>query len=167
VGGGGTPGGINGQIQYNNSGNFAGQPFVLSGSVVQRGAECSSGTVNYSSLIANAVSQEVPVLTSVPAKFRFLHMVAQETTQFAGNVGTVSVSAGRPAVDTDLMPALGLKASAAPQNFWFDRPATPVLGAGTFDVVLQFTGSSVLGNGAVSNLTAGAVYWEVCGFSVP
>jgi len=166
-GGGGTPGGANGQMQYNSSGSFAGQPFVLSGSVFQRGAECSSGIVNYASLTANALAQEVTVVTAIPAKFRFLHMVVQEATQFAGSVSTVSVSAGRPGVDNDLMPALGLKGATAPQNFWFDRPATPVLGTGTFDVVLQFVGSSVLGNGTVSNLTGGAVYWEVCGFAVP
>jgi hypothetical protein len=118
-------------------------------------------------LTANALSQEVTVVTAVPSKFRFLHMVVQETTQFAGPASALSVSAGRPGVDTDLMPAFALKSVNAPQNFWFDRPATPVLGTGTFDVVLQFVGSSVLGNGTASSLSAGAVYWEVCGFAVP
>ena len=166
AGGGGTPGGTNGQMQFNNSGSFAGQPFVLSGSVFQRGAECSSGTVTYSSLTANSTSQEVTVVTGMPAKFRFLHMVVQEATQFAGTVNSLTVSAGRAGVDTDLIPAFALKSATAPQNFWFDRPGTPVL-SGTFNVVLQFVGSSSLGNGNTSNLSAGGVYWEVCGYAVP
>jgi hypothetical protein len=167
-GGSGTPGGTNGQMQYNNSGAFAGQPFVLSGSVFQRGVECSTGTVNYTALTANAPSQEVTILTSVPAKFRFLHMIVQEATLFASaTVSSATVSAGRSGVDTDLIPAFALKSGTAPQNFWYDRPGTPVLGTGTYDVVLQFVGSGALGNGTVTNFSAGAVNWEVCGFSVP
>jgi len=167
-GGGGTPGGTNGQIQYNNSGSFAGQPFVLSGSVFQRGAECSSGTVSYSALKANATSQDVTVVTGMPAKFRFLHMIVQESAQLvSGTVGSLTVSAGRSGVTGELIPAFALKSVNSPQNYWFDRPGTPVLGTGTFDVVLQFVGSGALGNGSASNFTAGGVYWEVCGDAVP
>jgi len=167
-GGSGTPGGSNGQMQFNSSGSFAGEPFVLGGSVFQRGVECSTGTVSYTSLTANSNSQEVTIVTGVPAKFRFLHMIVQEATQMtSASVNAVTVSAGRAAVDTDLLPAFALKSSSAPQNFWFDRPGTPVLGTGTYDIVLQFVGSTALGNGSASNFSAGSVNWEICGFSIP
>jgi hypothetical protein len=168
TGGAGNPGGTNGQMQYNSNGSFAGQPFALSGSVFQRGVECSSGTVSYTALTASATSQEVTIVTGVPMKFRFLHMVVQEATQFASaSVGSATVSAGRASVDTDLIPAFALKSASTPQNFWYDRPGTPVIGTGTYDLVLQFVGSGALGTGSATNFTAGSVYWEVCGFSVP
>src|SRR5262249_60275355 len=44
------PGGSTGQIQFNNSGSFAGQAYVLSRTPYQRGVECSTGTVDYTSL---------------------------------------------------------------------------------------------------------------------
>jgi len=104
----------------------------------------------------------------MPAKFRFLHMIVQESAQLvSGTVGSLTVSAGRSGVTGELIPAFALKSVNSPQNYWFDRPGTPVLGTGTFDVVLQFVGSGALGNGSASNFTAGGVYWEVCGYAVP
>jgi hypothetical protein len=162
-----NPGGSSGQLQLNSNGSFAGQAYVLSGSAFQRGVECSSGTVNYSSLTANASAQEVTIATAVTGKFRFLHMIVQESTQFASaSVGTLTVSAGRPGVGTDVIPAFALKSANSPQNYWFDRPGIPIVGTGTYDLVLQFTGAGALGNGSASNFTAGALYWEVCGFGV-
>jgi hypothetical protein len=163
-----SPGGGSGQMQYNNGGSFAGQSFSLSGTTFQRGVECSSGTVSYTALTVNGTSQEVTILTGVPMKFRLVHMIVQEATQFASSsVGSLTVSAGRASVDTDLIPAFALKSASAPQNFWFDRPGTPVLGTGTYDMVLQFVGSGALGNGSATNFTGGSAYWEVCGFSIP
>ena len=166
-GGGGTPGGSNGQMQVNSSGSFGGQAFVLSGGTFQRGVECATGTTSYSALTANSVSQEVTIVTAVPMKFRFTHMLVQEATQFASaGVSAVTVSAGRSGVDTDVIPVLALKQASAPQNYWYDRPGLPVAGTTTYDLVLQFVGSSALGTGSASNFTAGAINWEVCGFAV-
>jgi hypothetical protein len=109
----------------------------------------------------------VTIVSAIPQKFRFSHMLVQEATQFAAaGVSTLTVSAGRAGVDTDVLPAFALKQATAPQNYWFDRPGVPIIGTGTYDLVLQFVGSSALGTGSASNFTAGAISWEVCGFSV-
>ncbi len=166
-GGGGSPGGSSGQLQVNSSGAFGGQAYSLTGGAFQRGVECATGTTSYSALTANAVTQEVTIVTAVPAKFRFTHMLVQEAAQFvAAGVTTLAVSAGRAGVDTDVIPLLTLKQATAPQNYWYDRPGMPVAGTGTYDLVLQFTGSSALGTGSASNFSAGTVNWEVCGFAV-
>jgi hypothetical protein len=166
-GGGGstTPGGSNGQIQYNNNGSFAGQSYVLNKSNFQKGMECSTGTVSYTGLTANAQSQEISILTAVPAKFRYHHVLVQEATQFAG-VPVLQVSMGTTGVDTDLLLPMSLKQSTAPQNYGYETPRPPALGNGTYDLVLQFTSTAPLGNGTTSNFTGGSAYWEVCGFSV-
>ncbi len=156
-----TPGGTNGQIQYNNSGSFAGQPYVLGRNMYQRAAECSSGTVSYTDLTASATSQEIVILNDVPGRFRYHHVLVQEATQFTGSP-TLQVSMGTAGVDTDLLLPLTLKQGTAPQSYAYETPRPPVLGNGTYNLVLQFVGSANLA-GAFSG---GSVYWEVCGFKV-
>jgi len=160
-----VPGGSTGQIQFNNSGSFAGQAYVLSRTPYQRGVECSTGTVDYTSLTANATAQEVSILTAVPAKFRYHHVLVQESAQFTGTP-SLTVSMGTAGVDTDLMLPVSLKQSTAPQNYGYETPRPPAVGNGTYNLVLQFVASAALGNGTATNFTSGSVAWEVCGFSV-
>jgi hypothetical protein len=164
-GGGGTPAGANGAVQYNNGGSFGGQAFALGGAVLQRALECSVGTVSYSALTANATSQEISILANVPATFRYHHVLVQEATQFTGTP-TLQAAMGTSGVGTDLSLPLTLKQGTAPQNYGYDTPRPPALGTGTYNLVLQFTGSAALGNGTVTNFTGGSVKWEVCGFQV-
>ena len=150
------------------SGTPSVQAVFHSAEVFQRAQGCATGSVSYSSLTALAMSQEVVILSGLSQKFRFQYIQIVEATQFTGSgVLPLKVSAGTSGVDTDVTPAFALGSAAAPQNFWFDRPAPSTYGTGTYDLVLQFVATTgVLGTGSVTNLTGGSVNWEICGFNV-
>ena len=171
VTGGGVPGGNTGEMQVNTSGSFAGQATVFaSGSKSQRAVECSTGTIAYSALISAAQTQEVSILTGMTGKFRPVSVILQEATKFASSsITAASASMGRTSVDTDFIPYLSIMSAAAPQNFYADRPGPPILGTGTYTLVVQVTSDGVhnLGTGAASNFSAGALNWEVCGYAMP
>jgi hypothetical protein len=62
-----------------------------------------------------------------------------------------------------MLPQTGFMVSSG--NAWFaeDHPQTPILGtSNTYSLVLAIRTTG----GNVSALTAGAVYYEVCGYSV-
>jgi hypothetical protein len=127
---------------------------------------CMCGTVNASLLNASSTNQEVPILLGGGGGFRFEHVMIQEATQFvSASVASLSVAAGRPGNGGELIPPFALKSAASPGNFWFDRPAPPQI-AGSYDIVLSFTGSSALGDGNTSKFPAGALNWEICGYNV-
>lgn len=164
-GGGGSAAGPDGAMQYNSAGSFAGQAFALGGTVFQRAMECSGGTVSYTALTANSTTQEIAILSDVPAHFRYHHVLIQEVTQFAGTP-ILQAGMGSAGVGTDLLLPVVLKQATAPQNYGYDTPRPPALGSGSYNIVLQFVGSAALGNGSVTNFAGGSVKWEVCGFSV-
>jgi hypothetical protein len=178
-GGGGTAGGSTGQMQVNSSGSFAGQAFGLDGGgsrVSQRGTECATGTVSLSGGIwtypggtvaaAAAASQEITIIASLTGDMRYTRTLLAESTQFASSsVTATKVSLGRSGISTDdeLLPQTSFMVSSG--NAWFaeDRPQTPVLGASnTYSLVLAIRTTG----GNVSALTAGAAYYEVCGYAL-
>jgi hypothetical protein len=178
-GGGGTAGGSNGQMQVNSSGSFAGQAYGLDGGasrVSQRGTECATGTVSLSGGIwtypggtvaaAAAPSQEITIITGLTGDMRYTRTLLAESTQFASSsVTATKVSLGRSGISTDdeLLPQTSFMVSSG--NAWFaeDRPQTPVLGASnTYSLVLAIRTTG----GNVSALTAGAAYYEVCGYAL-
>ncbi len=125
---------------------------------------CWCGTVDASSLTAAALSQEVLILTGLTGNFRFEYVLIQEARQFlSDSVSSLAVAASRPNTDGEIVPSFVLKSDAAPENFAWARPQPPVLN-GTYDLVLNFVGSSPLGIGGVPNFTSGSVNWEVCGY---
>ncbi len=161
--GGGTPGGGNGQVQVNSSGTFAGQASIFNGgTVVQRAVECASGTTSYTALTAAASSQEVTIQTGISGNVRWDQVTVSETTQFAGTTG-LTVSMGRPGTNNHEMTGaqVPLMVSSGDANFWTARPIPPQL-TGTYSIVLNFAVTA----GTVNTANAGAVTWEVCGYSV-
>jgi hypothetical protein len=126
---------------------------------------CQCGTVGAGSLTAKANSQEVSILTGLPGSFRFDHVLLQETKRFASDsVASLTVGLGRANREADIVASFPLKSDSAPSNFWYERPAPPQL-SGAYDLVLKFKASAPLGDGAASNLSAGTVAWEVCGYN--
>lgn len=127
---------------------------------------CWCGTVSAAALTSTAVSQEVPIVPGLSGNFRFDHVLLQETKPFSSDmVGKLTVSVGRPTIDSDVIPEYGLKSTTAPYSFLYDRPGPPVI-TGVYSLVLNFVGSSPLGTGTLSNLDAGSLNWEVCGYQV-
>jgi hypothetical protein len=161
--GGGAPGGDNGQVQVNSGGTFAGQTSIFSGgTVVQRAVECVSGTTSYTALTAAAPSQEVTIQTGISGNVRWDQVTVSETTQFTGTTG-LTVSMGRPGTNNHEMTGaqVPLMVSSGDTNFWTARPIPPQL-TGTYSIVLNFAVTS----GTVNTASAGAVTWEMCGYSV-
>ena len=177
AGGGGTAAGSDGQMQVNSGGSFAAQAFGLSGGasrVSQRGTECATGTVSLSGGIwtypggtvpadSGSASQDIPIIIGLNGT----RALIAESTQFASaSVTTTKVSLGRTGSSTndEMVPQTSFMVSSG--NAWFseDRPQTPILGvSNTYTVSL---GIRTIG-GNVSALTAGAVYYEVCGYALP
>jgi hypothetical protein len=115
---------------------------------------------------AAAASQEIPIITGLNGNARYGHVLVSESTQFAsGTVTATKVSLGRPGVSTndELLPQTSMMQSSGNAWFAFDRPQPPVIGAAnTYSLVLGIRTTG----GNVSALTAGAVYYEVCGYAV-
>jgi hypothetical protein len=126
---------------------------------------CQCGTVSAAALTAKSNSQEVFIVTGLPGTFRFDHVLLQETRRFASDsVASLAVGVGRPNQGADIVSPFPLKSDTAPSSFWYERPAPPQL-TGAYDLVLNFKASAPLGDGAASNLSAGTVAWEVCGYN--
>ncbi len=178
-GGGGTAGGSSGQMQVNAAGSFAGQVFGLDGGgsrVAQRGTECATGTVSLSGGIwtypggtvaaGTGTNQEITIITGLTGDMRYTRTLLAESTQFASSkVTATKVSLGRAGSSTndELLPQTGFMVSSG--NAWFaeDRPQTPILGtSNTYSVVLAIRTAG----GNVSDLAAGAAYYEVCGYAL-
>jgi hypothetical protein len=134
---------------------------------IQPSFSCRCGMVGASSLTAQTNSQEVPILNGLAGSFRFDHVLLRETTRFSSDsAGSLVVGVGRPTLGPDVVSPVPLKSDSAPYSFWYERPAPPQL-TGAYDLVLNFKASAPLGDGAVSNFSAGAVTWEVCGYNAP
>lgn len=134
---------------------------------VQSSETCRCGIVAASSLTAPSVSQEVPILTALGGNFRFDHVLVQETTRFSSeSADGLVVGVGRAGLGSDVVSPFALKSGFAPNNYWYERPTPPQL-TGSYDLVLNFKASSPLGDGDVSNFSAGALTWEVCGYNGP
>jgi hypothetical protein len=158
-------------------GSVASQASVLGGggsSTFQRTTECATGTVSLSGgtwtypggtvAAAAATSQEIPIITGVPGKFRYGHVLVSETTQFAsGSITTTRLSLGRAGATTndELLPQSPFMQSSGDAWFVADRPQPPQL-TGSYSLVLAIRTTG----GNVSALTAGAATYEVCGYAV-
>ncbi|MCU1234470.1 MAG: hypothetical protein JWP63_2437 [Candidatus Solibacter sp.] len=140
----------------------------------QRMTECATGTVTLSggtwtypggtAAAAAATTQEIPIVTSVPGRFRYGHVLISETTQFAsGSVTLTKLSVGRPGVTTndELLPQTSFMQGSGDSWFAMDRPQPPTL-TGTYSLVLAIRTTG----GNISALTAGAATYEVCGYAV-
>jgi hypothetical protein len=179
AGGRGAAAGSDGQMQVNSGGSFAAQGFGLSGGasrVSQRTTECATGTVSLSAgtwtypggtvAAAGSTSQDIPIITGLNGSMRYTHVLIAESTQFgSATVTNTKASLGRTGSSTndEMLPQTSMMVSGG--NAWFaeDRPQTPILGAPntyTISLGIRTTG------GNVSALTAGAVYYEVCGYAV-
>ncbi|MEO8595007.1 MAG: hypothetical protein ABI759_16935 [Candidatus Solibacter sp.] len=128
---------------------------------------CRCGVVDAGALTAKSEAQEVPIVTGLAGSFRFDHVLLRETARFSdADKGKVSVGLGRANRGADVISPLPLGNATAPHFFWYERPAPPQI-AGAYDLVLFFQAAFPLGDGTASNLKAGTVTWEVCGFDGP
>jgi len=92
-------------------------------------------------------------------------VLLQETRRFVSeSIASLTVGVGRQNREADIVSSLPLMSDSAPSNFWYERPAPPQL-TGAYDLVLKFKASAPLGDGSMSNLSAGTVAWEVCGYN--
>ena len=113
-----------------------------------------------------ATSQEITIITGLNGNQRYTRTLLAESTRFdSSSVTATKVSLGRPGSTTndEMLPQTGFMVSSG--NAWFaeDHPQTPILGtSNTYSLVLAIRTTG----GNVSALTAGAVYYEVCGYSV-
>jgi len=132
---------------------------------VRSTSSCQCGRVQATSLTAKSASQQVPILTGLSGSFRFDHVLLRETEAFGGSEpGKVTVGVGRANGSADVITPFPLRNATAPWFFWYERPSPPQL-AGAYDLVLYFEAAFPLGDGTLSNLKAGALTWEVCGFN--
>jgi hypothetical protein len=131
----------------------------------QSSSSCRCGSVGAGSLTAPAISQEVLILTGLPGTFRFDHVMVQESRRFTSDSARdLAVGVGRANSGADVVSPLPLMGDFAPPNALYERPHPPQL-TGAYDLVLNFKSSSALGDGTLSNFSAGAVTWEVCGYN--
>jgi hypothetical protein len=127
----------------------------------------SGGTWTYpGGTVAAAASnsQEIPIITGVPGKFRYGHVLLSETVQFtSGSVTLTKLSVGRGGATTndELLPQTPFMQSSGDAWFVVDRPQPPVL-TGVYGLVLAIRTTG----GNVSALTAGTASYEVCGYAV-
>lgn len=120
------------------------------------------GTVVSGVLAPTSTNQEGTILPRISGSCRFQHVLIQEAVQFvSASVANLGVAAGRPGVAGEVIPLFALKPAAAPQSFWFDRPAHPQ-STGTYDLDTSLTGPSPLGSVGGSSFSAGSLSWEIC-----
>jgi len=168
--------GVSAWVVISGGGGTA-QASVLGGggsTTFQRTSECATGTVSLSGGVwtypggavaaVATTSQEIPIVVSVPGKFRYGHVLLSETTLFtSGSVTLTKLSVGRPGSTTndELLPQTPFMQAGGDAWFVMDRPQPPVL-TGTYSLVLAVRTTG----GNVSALTAGAATYEVCGYAV-
>jgi hypothetical protein len=144
--------------------------------VFQVARTCTTGTVSLlggawtfpgGTVAASASpSQEIVIISGLNGNQRYTHVLFAESTQFASSSVTVTkVSLGRSGSSTndELLPQTSFMVSSG--NAWFaeDHPQAPVLGvANTYNLAIAIRTTG----GPVSALTSGAVYYEVCGYTV-
>ncbi len=134
---------------------------------IQPSFSCRCGMVGARSLTAQSNSQDVPILNGLAGSFRFDHVLLRETARFSSDsAASLVVGVGRPTLGPDVVSPFPLKSDSVPYSFWYERPTPPQL-TGAYDLVLNFKASAPLGDGAVSNFSAGTVTWEVCGYNAP
>ena len=65
----------------------------------------------------------------------------------------------------DIVSSFPLKSDSLRHNFWYERPAPPQLSWSLRPGAEILRPPAPLGDGAASNLSAGTVAWEVCGYN--
>ena len=126
---------------------------------------CWCGTVGAASFTSSDSSQEVPMITGLAGNFRLDHVLIQETMRFTTTVVNQLRVSVRTKTGIDLISGFNLGSEITPQNFAYVVP-TPVALTGTYDLVLNFTGSAPLAIDGSSNFNSGSISWEVCGYQV-
>ena len=145
--------------------------------VFQVAPSCTTGTVYLSGgvwtypggnvVAAGNTSQDIPIITGLNGNMRYTRALIAESTKFTSATVTVTkVSLGRSGSSTndEMVPQTAMMVSSG--NAWFaeDRPQAPVLGSSnTYSISLGIRTTG----GNVSALTAGAIYYEVCGYAIP
>jgi len=173
-GGGGNPGGVAGSIQKNNgSGGLAGQGMIYSnfygaGTERQAGLNCSPKmTIPYTAFTGSATYQQIRV-ASVPAYWFPTAILLNEATPFASGNGQVTALAA--SIGTAASPGYyvqPLPLMQAGSNFKADNVNGQPASLQAHDIFVQVNVTNVnpgtLGNGTVTNLTAGALEVAICG----
>jgi hypothetical protein len=133
------------------------------------GPTCTSGTVPYTSLTANATTQEITIISSQPALTGYVTSYINQDTNFtSGSITALYVSMGRsgPPQNIEMTGVPILLMSGGISTPFSFTPPSPLQTSSTYNVVLLFTsGGANLGNGSATNLTAGQISYSVCQYA--
>jgi hypothetical protein len=150
-------------MQINNGGTLGGQASIFSGgTLVQRGVECTHGTVSYTTVAAlgAVTSGEITIQTGISGNVVYDQVLVNASTPFTFSSGTSpTVSMGRPGGTTDYE-LTGVLVPIDSTSPWTARPSPPQL-TSTYSIVLAFA----MTTGNLNALTAGALDWRICGYS--
>ncbi len=105
------------------------------------------------------------MIIGLAGDFRLDHVLIQETRRFASAVVNRLEASVRTKTGIEIISGFTLGSEITPQNFAYVIPA-PVALTGTYDLVLNFTGSTPLAIDGSSNFNSGSLSWEVCGYQV-
>jgi hypothetical protein len=105
------------------------------------------------------------MITGLAGNFRLDHVLIQETMRFTPTVVSQLRVSVRSTPGIDLISGFNLGSEITPQNFAYVVPM-PVTLTGTYNLVLNFTGSAPLAIDGSSNFNSGSLSWEVCGYQV-
>jgi len=105
------------------------------------------------------------MIAGLAGNFRMDHLLIQETMCFSTAVVNQLRVSVRSTTGIDLISGFNLGSETTLQNFAYVVP-TPVALTGTYDLVINFTGSAPLAIDGSSNFNSGSLSWEVCGYQV-
>jgi hypothetical protein len=136
-------------------------PIFTGGTQVQHLVQCAHGAINYNDAGLTATSSaEIGILTGISGNVRWDQVLVSPVTAFTGGAATLpTVSMGRPGTNNSEMTGalVPVGSGSAP---WTARPIPPQL-TGTYGLVLNFS----VATGVLNTFTAGALYWEACGYA--
>lgn len=143
------------------SGGGSDNAIFTGGTQVQHLVQCAHGTINYNDAGLTATSSaEISILTGISGNVRWDQVLVSPAAAFTGGTATLpTVSMGRPGANNSEMTGALVPVGSGSVP-WTARPIPPQL-TGTYGLVLNFS----VATGVLNTFTAGALYWEACGYA--
>ena len=133
---------------------------INTASIGPGGSSCTSGTVAYSDLTAAATTQEITVISGVPALTGYVNSYLNQATNFSGGSATgLTVSMGRTGSPNNYeMTGFPVSLMSGGITIFPFTPSGPLQTSSTYNIVLAFTSTGA----NLNTFTAGSLVWEVC-----